>query len=241
MQVRVRRPPSPQSAPLLSADEAEEEGLTKARASSAIRKGHMSCVSPASHPDQSVQLPSDGQLKAIGKASKPVFSHLVTNLTPDIQNACAYAICGSSGAAKRKGRREGADRDGGSGGVQGKKNGGVSHCRKAKLLPDLCIHPCSYPSRLLVFRSLSFHSFFPSFVVVFLCVFALHSSTFLTLLLWLLWQTVLLGGMAQGDNVCGEAVFEQDPSVSLTVQLSDEAIPVDHKAWTKPETADTEC
>lgn len=84
------------------------------------------------------------------------------NLTPDIQNAGVYSICGSSGAAKRKGRREGTDRDGGSGGVQGKKKnfGGVTHCRKAKLLPVLGIHPCSYPSRLLVFRSLSFHSFF---------------------------------------------------------------------------------
>lgn len=39
--------------------------------------------------------------------------------------------------------------------------------------------------------------------------------------------------MAQGDNVCREAVFEQDTSVSLTVQLSYETIPVDHEAWTK--------
>lgn len=59
-------------------------------------------------------------------------------------------------------------------------------------------------------------------------------SSLFTLLLWLLWQSVLLGGMAQGDNVCREAVFEQDTSVSLAVQLSYEAIPVDHKAWTKP-------
>lgn len=47
-------------------------------------------------------------------------------------------------------------------------------------------------------------------------------------------QSFLLGGMAQGDNVCWEAVFEQDASVSLAVQLSYEAIPVDHEAWTKP-------
>lgn len=39
----------------------------------------------------------------------------------------------------------------------------VSHCRKAKLLPDLGIHPCivqcSYPSHLLVVIPLSSHSF----------------------------------------------------------------------------------
>lgn len=143
MQVRVRRPPSPQSAPLLSADEAEEEGLTKARSLSVIRKGHMSCISPASPPDQSAQRPSGGQLNANRKASQSVFSHLVTNLTPDIQNAGVYSICGSSGAAKRKGGSRQRWRVRWSSGQRKKKNGGVSHCRKAKLLPDLCIHHCS--------------------------------------------------------------------------------------------------
>lgn len=42
--------------------------------------------------------------------------------------------------------------------------------------------------------------------------------------------------MAQGDNVCREAVFEQDTPVSLAVQLSDEAVPVDHEAWAEPAT-----
>ncbi len=49
-QVRVRRPPSPWTAPLLSADGAEEEGVTKARALGVIRKGHVSCFGPGSHP-----------------------------------------------------------------------------------------------------------------------------------------------------------------------------------------------
>lgn len=70
--------------------------------------------------------------------------------------------------------------------------------------------------------------------LVFFFFFWWHSSSFLTLLFWLLWRSVLLGGMAQGDDVWREAVFEQDTSVSLAVQLSYEAIPVDHKAWTKP-------
>lgn len=42
--------------------------------------------------------------------------------------------------------------------------------------------------------------------------------------------------MVQGDNVCREAVFEQDTPVSLAVQLSDEAVPVDHEAWAEPAT-----
>ena len=79
------------------------------------------------------------------------------------------------------------------------------------MLPDLGIHPCFFTSRLLLFLS----------------------SVFLSLF-WLLRQSVLLGCVAQGDDVCGEAVFEQDTSVSLAVQLSYETVPVDHKARTKP-------
>lgn len=49
-QVRDRRPPSPRTAPLLSAYGTEEEGVTKARALGVIRKGLMSCFGPGSHP-----------------------------------------------------------------------------------------------------------------------------------------------------------------------------------------------
>lgn len=125
----------------------------------------------------------------------------------DIQKAGVYLHVVALGAVKeRKGE---TDRDRGSGGVQGSF---LCHCRKAKLLPDLRIHPCFFTSRLLLFLP----------------------SVFFLSLFWLLRQSVLLGSMAQGDNVCGEAVFEQDTSVSLAVQLSYETVPVDHKARTKP-------
>lgn len=132
---------------------------------------------------------------------------------------------------EREGGRQGeTDRDRGSGGVQGRFLPVVSHCRKAKLLPDLGIHPCSYTSRLLVSLSLSFHSSFSTFSFFF--VFSLRSSSLSSF--WLLWRSVLLGGVAQGDDVRGEAVFEQDASVSLAIQLSYETVPVDHEARTKP-------
>lgn len=67
-----------------------------------------------------------------------------------------------------EGGREGADRDRGSGEVQGKFFfffflPRASLCRKAKLLPYLGIHPSSYPSCLVVLCSLSFHSSFQLF------------------------------------------------------------------------------
>lgn len=87
-----------------------------------------------------------------------------------------------------------------------------SRCRKAKLLPDLGIHPCtvqrSYPCYLVVVLPLSSHSssnlFF--FFVAPLLIFFFFFSLFV--LIVALWQSVLLRGMAQGDDVCGEAVFE---------------------------------
>lgn len=45
--------------------------------------------------------------------------------------------------------------------------------------------------------------------------------------------------MAQGDDVCGEAVFQQDASVPLAVQLADETVPVDHEAWAEPAAQNT--
>lgn len=41
-------------------------------------------------------------------------------------------------------------------------------------------------------------------------------------------------GVAHGDDVCGEAVFQQDTSVSLAVQLADETVPVNHQAGAEP-------
>lgn len=43
--------------------------------------------------------------------------------------------------------------------------------------------------------------------------------------------------VAQGDDVCGEAGFEQDASLPVTVQLLDKPVPVDDQAW--PESAET--
>lgn len=71
-----------------------------------------------------------------------------------------------------------------------------------------------------------------------LCLLFFFCSTshlFSLSLLWILWQLAWLGGMAQSGDVCREAVFEQDSSVSLAVQFSNKTVPVDHKAWTKPE------
>lgn len=105
----------------------------------------------------------------------------------------------------------------------------------SKLLLDLGIHPClvqcSCPLPLLVFLFLSFPFIIQSLHILFFFAPLLNFSHSL---FWLLWQLVLLGEVAQGGNVRGEAVFEQDTSVSLAVQLSDEAVPVYHKAWTEP-------
>lgn len=43
--------------------------------------------------------------------------------------------------------------------------------------------------------------------------------------------------MAQGDDVRGEAGFEQDAPLPVTVQLLDESVPVDDQA--RPESAQT--
>ena len=39
---------------------------------------------------------------------------------------------------------------------------------------------------------------------------------------------------AEGHDVGGEAVFQEDPSVSLAVQFGDEPVPVDHHARPEP-------
>lgn len=111
---------------------------------------------------------------------------------------------------------------------------GVSLCRKARLLPYLGIHSSSYPSCAVILRRLSFHSSF--FSLPFCRTWNVSSP--LTpprpQLLLLLRRLVLLAGRLQGDDVCREAVLEQDAPVPLAVQLSDEAVPVDHKARTEP-------
>lgn len=97
-----------------------------------------------------------------------------------------------------------------------------SHCRKA--IAKSC---WTQPPRLpLPFNLPSVFTFF---------FFCSTSHLFSLSLLWILWQLAWLGGMAQSGDVCREAVFEQDSSVSLAVQFSDKTVPVDHKAWTKPE------
>lgn len=132
-----------------------------------------------------------------------------------------------------EGQREGADRDSGSGRVQGI----FFFLVKSLTLQESQIASGSrYPPLLLPFLPpclpLSFLPFSLA-SLVFLFSFGYFSS-FIALLFRLLWWSVRLGGVAQGDNVCREAVFEQDTSVSLAVQLFYEAVPVDHKAWTKP-------
>lgn len=116
-QVRARRPPSPRAAPLLSADGAEEEGVTKARGLGVIRKGHMSCFGPpALTPAGRCQRPSRGQEpKRDGeKASEMLFSHTGTSLTPaaaDMQSAGMRLGQRRRGREGREGgRKKGRDR-----------------------------------------------------------------------------------------------------------------------------------
>ena len=121
------------------------------------------------------------------------------------------------------------------GGRQGKtdRDGGVrwSSGQSLTLQESIIASGSQYPPEFLSFLPpLSFHS---SLHLSFFSAPLLISSHSLSLF-WLLLQFVLLGGVAQGDNVCREAVFEQDTSVSLAVELSYETVPVDHKAWTKP-------
>lgn len=218
-QVRDRPPPSPQTAPLLSAYGVEEEGVTKARALGVIRKGLMSCFGPGSHPGcpllEAIQGPGADQ--QLGKPPRRCFRTQVWIWPRAVRYTERWCVftCGSFGAVKeRKGE---TDRDGGSGGVQGRF--------RLTLQESQIASGSRYPLLFLQFPPPCLPlSFLPS-----LFCFS-HSLS----LFWLLWQSVLLGGMAQGDDVCREAVFEQDTSVSLAVQLSYETIPVDHKAGTKP-------
>ena len=121
-QVRDRRPASPWTAPLLSAYGVEEEGVTKARALGVIRKGLMSCFGPGSHPG----CPLRGAIQGPGadhnqeSLQDSVFAHRYESdpvLSDNTERWCVFT-CGSFGAVKeRKGE---TDRDGGSGGVQGR-------------------------------------------------------------------------------------------------------------------------
>ena len=140
-----------------------------------------------------------------------------------------------------RGRKGETDRDRGSGGVQGS-----SFTLRENQIASGSRYPPLYSSvfqpspPLLVFLFLSFHSsshldLFGCFFFAPLLIFS-HSLS----LFWLLWQLVLLGGNAQGGDVCGEAVFKQDTSVPLAVQLSDEAVPVNHEARTEPAVQKTE-
>lgn len=145
----------------------------------------MSRISPGSHPGRSLQWPSSGQQNTTRTASKTVFSHSVTNLTPCCQIyrmlVCIYMW--QLWCSERQGGREGGSRQRRRVRWSSGQNiflPGVSHCRKAKLLPDLGIHPCSYPSRLLVFRSLSFHSSFHlQFFFFFLVTLLVFSHSFI--------------------------------------------------------------
>lgn len=91
-QVRVRRPPSPQTAPLLSANGAKEEGVTKARALSLIR-AICPALGPGSHPGRLLQVAIQGPAEhnqeslqdsvfTVSYESDPVLS--------DTQNAVVY-------------------------------------------------------------------------------------------------------------------------------------------------------
>lgn len=93
-------------------------------------------------------------------------------------------------------------------------------------LPFLC---CNLAPSFLSF--ILFFSPFLSYVERLVPAYSPHPRPQLLLLLRLL---VLLAGRLQGDDVRREAVLEQDAPVPLAVQLSDEAVPVDHKARTEP-------
>lgn len=86
----------PRTAPFLSANEAEEEVVTKARALRVIRKVQVSRFGPGS----CRKGPSMGQLRATRKALKKVFSHSGMNLTLSHREYWYVFACGSSGAAK---------------------------------------------------------------------------------------------------------------------------------------------
>lgn len=127
----------------------------------------MSCFGPGSHPGWPLRKAIQGPGVDHNQESLQdgVFTHRYESdpLLSDIHNVlvCIYMwqLCG-----RKRGRKVETDRERGSVGVQGRALPVVSHCRKAKLLPDLGIHPCtvqcycSYPSRLLVLLSLSSHS-----------------------------------------------------------------------------------
>lgn len=131
--------------------------MTKARALSVIREGPLWVL--ALTMASSCKRASRGQLNTTRKAFEMMFLHPGTDLT-----LCRHIYRTPVGIYMRKlwcseRQREGADRDRGSGRVQGIFFWSrVSRYRKVKLLPDPDIHPCSYPSCLLVFRFLSFHS-----------------------------------------------------------------------------------
>lgn len=180
-QVRARRPPSPRAAPLLSADGAEEEGVTKARGLGVIRKGHMSCFGPpALTPAGRCQRPSRGQEpKRDGeKASEMLFSHTGTSLTPaaaDMQSAGMRLGQRRRGEGGREEERERQTETEGQVEFRGDFLPGVSHCRKAKLLPDLQSVPTPVPALPASLSSALLPSIHPSifsfFFPLILCLF----------------------------------------------------------------------
>lgn len=105
-QVRVRHPPSPRTAPLLSADGAEEEGVTKARALGVIRKGHVSRFGPGSYPGRPLReaIQGPGGWAQPGKPPRRC-SHMQVWICPCAvrytECRCVFT-CGSFGAVKER-------------------------------------------------------------------------------------------------------------------------------------------
>lgn len=178
--------------------------------------------------------PGAGSLTTTGKVSNVVFSH--TGMKPSLRCGmnrmqvcmCTWRRCGGEREreTKRQTEKEGQleFRAARSLTLQERQIASGSRylpLHSSVLLfipflpPRLPLSFLSNPPPVFVSRSTSHfpHSLFPSF--------------------WFSWRSVLLGGVAQSDNVCREAVFEQDTSVSLAVQLSDETVPVDDKPGPK--------
>lgn len=172
----------------------------------------MSCFGPGLHRSLQCKRPSKGQVLTTTRTASQImfFIYRYVYEWRQIYRECWCAFtCGRFGAVnERKKGRERARENEGQVKFRADFLPAVSHCRKAKLLPDLGIHPCivqcSYPSHLLVVIPLSSHSFFHLY---FGFILASDLFSFFVFILALRWS-VLLRGMAQGDNVCREAVFE---------------------------------
>lgn len=105
-QVRDRRPPNIQTAPLLSANGTEEEGVTKARALGVIRKGLVSCF---------------GSDRTVGVLCKrPSKSQVVLHKQSGFSQIQNVVMCFMCSHFKTENEQNKRCRNRGSGGVQGR-------------------------------------------------------------------------------------------------------------------------